>query len=140
MIQLSAWKRWLLRHNYCSFILSLCLASSLVAWVLLCGICLSLRQDCSGLQKANKSPHNSQLPLAMLGAMAWGCFLQHLTLFLSLCLHVTCMNSPPSNSLMSKSLISACVQVGCYLLGCRCSAPYSFKGKDQGRFLILPCF
>lgn len=41
---------------------------------------------------------------------------------------------------MSRSLKCACVQVGCYLLGCRCSAPCSFKERDKGRSLTLPCF
>lgn len=135
MVQLSAWQRQLLRHSDSPSMLGL----YPVLWAPLCGICLFLKQDCLGLQKAKKSSHYCfSLPFAL--PVASGCFAQYLPLSLSTHLSVSLTNSPPSQGLMHRSVRYALCAGWELFVECRGLASYSFMGRGQERFLTLPCF
>lgn len=106
-------------------------------WTTLCGICWLLRQDCLGLQRAKKLPVKSPLLFILQGAP--GCVLRHLCS--SLLFHLPNSFVWPTFGRSNVQISDRCFSVGWVLfIGCWCSACFNFKGRDQGRSLMLPCF
>lgn len=113
-------------------------ALHLASWAPLRGICLSLKWNCWPFKKT-RNRRVFLFPLALLGDLGWGCFPQGLLCYF---LSTSCHCAPMAHLKYSDAQISPmCLcTCRCYLLGCGCSAPYSFKGRDQGRALAVPCF